>query len=779
MPNYHETIKREVCYSEIINKEHYDFYSTNKEKFEDAVLQLKDGSILIVLEIESSSANLLYEIKELRRDALCSFFSKLDSTYEIFYEWCKKEEDNNEYIDMSQGLRGSAKKIEEIRRDEYKRSINYKSRVFFTLLRRNIYKNNTLTNIILEEFFTTSEHAINALNNANCKTNILKNENLLSYLKFSQELNKTEIKMPNYNTADSISTCLLTEQYHLKNIPLIIEGVNNTKVQAFSITALPQSTNADMFSFLAYMPFEFRLCIKYKAYSFEKSNEIIAKKKKVFKNSIYNLSTFMKKEISGADIDDEYNHSSVHYKIQCEKALDEMIENSWSAGEMQINIILYDEDENQILKNAELLKRSASEQGLLLRKETLANTLVFLSCVIGSPRFFRKLLVLSQNFADTLHLSRESEGAKNSPVMIRRNCPNVPLIYARCLDSSIYYFSLFGKSSQKCHTFVTGPSGSGKSILLSLFASQYLKYKKTRVFIIDRDLSSLQTVVSNNGDVIFPGKKNTSFQPLYDAVNNKKRCISFLHSLLYCSSIKMCGKTDKLFLECFNLLDNKNETLSDLYALLKGRGASENILNAIYKYTQNGEYGSIFDGDEDIFSNLSQISLIETSAILKNDASLDIGISIPSLMYIFSILEEKFNESQPTLLIIDEAWKILKDNIFSSFIEEWMKTLRKKNVDIVFSITNLSDITDNEIAETILSNSETKIFFKDNLADSEIQYNNYLKAGLDDTKIRLVKNLPHFCPLVISDEDAAIVDFRIRSQLEYINTTDELKNKYL
>ena len=116
MQSYHDLIKKEICYNEIIDDRHFNFDIADKTKFENAIIQLKDGSILLVLEIENSSANLLYEIKKARRDILCEFLSKLESQYEIFYEWNKTEDENEKYIDMTGKLDKGAKLIEEIRR---------------------------------------------------------------------------------------------------------------------------------------------------------------------------------------------------------------------------------------------------------------------------------------------------------------------------------------------------------------------------------------------------------------------------------------------------------------------------------------------------------------------------------------------------------------------------------------------------------------------------------------------------------------------------------------
>ena len=63
----------------------------------------------------------------------------------------------------------------------------------------------------------------------------------------------------------------------------------------------------------------------------------------------------------------------------------------------------------------------------------------------------------------------------------------------------------------------------------------------------------------------------------------------------------------------------------------------------------------------------------------------------PVLTYLFHRLEARF-DGRPTLLILDEAWIFLDDAIFAARIREWLKTLRKKNVAVVFATQSLADI---------------------------------------------------------------------------------------
>ncbi len=61
------------------------------------------------------------------------------------------------------------------------------------------------------------------------------------------------------------------------------------------------------------------------------------------------------------------------------------------------------------------------------------------------------------------------------------------------------------------------------------------------------------------------------------------------------------------------------------------------------------------------------------------------------LTYLFHRLEERF-DGRPTLLILDEAWIFLDHPLFAARIREWLKTLRKKNVAVVFATQSLADM---------------------------------------------------------------------------------------
>src|SRR3546814_14791085 len=85
------------------------------------------------------------------------------------------------------------------------------------------------------------------------------------------------------------------------------------------------------------------------------------------------------------------------------------------------------------------------------------------------------------------------------------------------------------------------------------------------------------------------------------------------------------------------------------------------------------------------------------------------GAVLPVLTYLFHRLERRF-DGAPTLLGLDEAWTFLDDPLFAGRIREWLKTLRKKNVSVVFATQSLADIQRSAIAPALVDSCPSRIF---------------------------------------------------------------------
>ena len=107
------------------------------------------------------------------------------------------------------------------------------------------------------------------------------------------------------------------------------------------------------------------------------------------------------------------------------------------------------------------------------------------------------------------------------------------------------------------------------------------------------------------------------------------------------------------------------------------------------------------------------------------------------LGYLFARFNERF-DGAPTLLILDEAWLFLDDPVFAARIRQWLKTLRKKNVSVIFATQSLADIKDSTIAPAIIESCASRIFLPNPQATEPQIRTIYEGFGLNTRQIEIV-----------------------------------------
>jgi type IV secretion system protein VirB4 len=104
---------------------------------------------------------------------------------------------------------------------------------------------------------------------------------------------------------------------------------------------------------------------------------------------------------------------------------------------------------------------------------------------------------------------------------------------------------------------------------------------------------------------------------------------------------------------------------------------------------------------------------------------------------LFARFDERF-DGAPTLLILDEAWLFLDDPVFAARIRQWLKTLRKKNVSVIFATQSLADIKDSSIAPAIIESCASRIFLPNPQATEPQIRTIYEGFGLNSRQIEIV-----------------------------------------
>jgi type IV secretion system protein VirB4 len=283
------------------------------------------------------------------------------------------------------------------------------------------------------------------------------------------------------------------------------------------------------------------------------------------------------------------------------------------------------------------------------------------------------------------------------------------------------------------HTIVVGPTGAGKSVLLAMLALQFRRYAKSQIIFFDKGRSARAATHGLGGAWYQLGVKGgLAFQPLRTIDDDGARlwALEWLCGVLAHERVAITPEIMETVWSALRSLASApatERTMTGLVALL-----SRDVLRqALERYTLEGPYGRFLDADADRVSD-ADVLTFEMEELMALP-----GLTAPVLTYLFHALEGRF-DGRPTLLVLDEAWVFLDDPLFANRIREWLKTLRKKNVAVVFATQSLADIAESRIAPAIIESCPTRIFLPNPRALEPAQTETYRRFGLNDTQIRLV-----------------------------------------
>lgn len=171
----------------------------------------------------------------------------------------------------------------------------------------------------------------------------------------------------------------------------------------------------------------------------------------------------------------------------------------------------------------------------------------------------------------------------------------------------------------------------------------------------------------------------------------------------------------------------EQRTLTGLAVLLQ----SNPLRLALQPYVLGGPWGRLLDADHDRLGEAS-VQGFEMEELMHGRTAV-----LPVLSYLFRRLEERF-DGAPTLLVLDEAWVFLDDPAFAGRIREWLKTLRKRNVAVIFATQSLADVQRSTIAPAIIESCASRIFLPNPQATEPQLRAIYSSFGLNDRQIHIV-----------------------------------------
>ena len=117
---------------------------------------------------------------------------------------------------------------------------------------------------------------------------------------------------------------------------------------------------------------------------------------------------------------------------------------------------------------------------------------------------------------------------------------------------------------------------------------------------------------------------------------------------------------------------------------------------------------------------------------------MDKNIILPTILYLFRRIEKSL-DGTPTLIVLDEVWLLLENEVFRDMIREWLKVLRKANAAVVMATQSVTDAMGSGIIDVIVESCQTKILLP-HMSVAEETHRPFYKntLGLNDREILLL-----------------------------------------
>ena len=163
------------------------------------------------------------------------------------------------------------------------------------------------------------------------------------------------------------------------------------------------------------------------------------------------------------------------------------------------------------------------------------------------------------------------------------------------------------------------------------------------------------------------------------------------------------------------------------------------LADRLAPWIEDGEHGWLFDNADDRLDLSARVLGFDMTALLESPR-----LRTPVMMYLFHRIEERL-DGQPTMILIDEGWKALDDEVFAARIRDWLKTLRKRNALVGFATQSARDALDSRISTALVEQTATMIFMPNARARAEDYCDGF---GLTAHELSLIRSAARAQPRV-------------------------------
>ncbi len=511
-------------------------------------------------------------------------------------------------------------------------------------------------------------------------------------------------------------------------------------IPVITVKSFPSETFPAMFDLLNKADCQLRWSTRFMCLSREDASKRIDAAVKRFHAARKSLGQMILESFAHIE-SDRVDSAALQQEADANSAKAELYSGSIGFGDYVSNVMVFDEDLDVAEEKAKYIMGLIQGIGFSAKEETHNALQAFLSMQPGNIYAnARSLFMSTTNLSHVVPSSSIWSGLYRNDFLGEICGTSLPHLVCGTEFGIPYFLNLNLKDVG--HTWISGPTGAGKSTLLGLLEVQFLKYPGAQVIIFDKDRSARGLTMAVGGSYLEPGADETTFQPLaqIDSPDDQRWAVDFIEALLAEQKVDLTPAIRKAVYDCIKLMASKDVSTRDLTSFCQYVNYQDPVTHfndikaAIEVYTVTGQYGNIFDSRESHVP-ITDWTMIEMGALMNMSSA----AVTPALLFLFRECEKRFT-GRPTLLVLDEAWLFLKNPVFARKLVDWLKTLRKKHVFVVFATQEVADAADSPIGKTIIQQCASKIYLPDDQATTGALVASYRAFGLEDSEIALLAN---------------------------------------
>lgn len=564
--------------------------------------------------------------------------------------------------------------------------------------------------IQLEQFIQEFETALSAFGEtaADLRMTRLVDDELLGYLHSRCNYASQGQKVHKPTIPIYLDSLIPADTLVSRDDVLLFKGVEkNAYIAAISIKDWPDYTEPGLLDALLAVPGEITFSQVFRISEMDKTRSFIEGIERHNLNMVKTLKSRIMETFSGQE-SEKVDFGRASMATDARDAITEMTTANRAYGYYNLTVLACGEERKETEATLKMVSQILRQRMFVIIREGMHLLSAFAGTMPGQAgALVRWFFVSGANVSDLAPMRTLSIGERVNNHYSERRGYQVPALTILPTEfNTPYYFNFH--QADLAHAIVIGPSRTGKSAFDNFLISQFQKYAPCQTFIFDKDYSCrIPTILQGGAHIDLAGDHDTGgvkLNPLVLLENEQDWpwLATWIGMLLTSRGYEMKAEDDQLLWSAIERLANAPRSDWNL-RMLTNLLDSRNLSDQLAQWVGTGQKARYFDNDEDTFS-LSPFTCIEMNRLFQDEQ-----VARAFMEYAFYRILKRL-DGRPTVIYIEEAWFMLAEPRFAERLDDWLRTLAKKNAFVMLATQSLAEIADSKIFSTLIDNIPNRIF---------------------------------------------------------------------